>query len=391
MKGKESIEKLLQAIQKVVGKDAVPLHAPEFSGNEWNYVKECLDSTYVSYRGKFIDLFESALAQYVGINHVILVVNGTTALQVALKLAGVKPGDEVLIPALTFVATANAVSHCGAIPHLVESEEANLGIDPERLRVYLEENSDQRHGFCVNRVTGRVVRALVPMHTFGHPSQMDDLVHLARDFNLALVEDAAESLGSFYKERHTGTFGLLGTLSFNGNKTITTGGGGAIMTNDYLLAEKARHVTTTAKIPHRWEFDHDEVGFNYRMPNLNAALGLAQFEQLNFKLGQKRELFSRYETDLREISGVELFREPAGCRSNYWLQTILLSDEMSNQREQILEVTNEAGINTRPAWRLMSTIKPYQDCPRMDLSVATSLYNRIINLPSSPSVLKRTS
>lgn len=386
MDSAKSAEKILMAIQSVIGSEPVSLHSPEFSGNEWNYVKECLDSTYVSYRGKFVDEFESALASYTGVKHVVLVVNGTTALQIALKLVGVEPNDEVLIPALTFVATANAVSHCGATPNIVDSEEGNLGIDPERLRIYLQETADQVGGLCVNRKTGRVIRALVPMHTFGHPSRIEDILQVARDFNLALVEDAAESLGSFYKNRHTGTFGLIGTLSFNGNKIITTGGGGAIMTNDSLLAERARHLTTTAKIPHPWEFDHDEVGFNYRMPNLNAAIGLAQLEQLDDKLKRKRDLFSRYEAEFRFVQDVSLFREPVDCRSNYWLQTILLSDESSALRERILESTNKMGISTRPAWKLINTLAPYQNCPKMDLNVAASLYRRIINLPSSASL-----
>ena len=378
------VSQIVGAIREVVGPGPVALHEPSFDGNEWIYLKECLDSNYVSSVGKFVDQFELSLANYTGAKYAISVVNGTAALQIALKLAGVNRGEEVLLQALTFVATANAISYLGAIPHFVDSEESTLGIDDVKLREYLNANTEKQSGLCINKSTKRVIRALVPMHTFGHPSDLEQLLSIARDFNLVLVEDAAESLGSFYKGQHTGTFGLLGTLSFNGNKTITTGGGGAILTNDEALARRAKHLTTTAKIAHKWEFDHDEIGYNYRMPNINAALGCAQMEKLPEKISSKRELFKRYKEEFNLISGASIFEEPKNCQSNYWLQTLLLEDDSVDLRDSILEASNKEGIMTRPAWKLMSNIAPYRNSPAMSLESANSLYRRVINLPSSP-------
>jgi perosamine synthetase len=380
-------QSVLAAIRSVTGQGPVALHEPGFHGNEWTYVKECLDSTFVSSVGKFVDRFELDLARFTGAGYAVAVVNGTAALHIALKLAGVQDGDEVLLPALTFVATPNAVVYCNATPHFVDSEEATLGIDATKLREYLRANSEQRDGQCVNRVTGKVIRALVPMHTFGHPVDIDGMLAIARDFHIALVEDAAESLGSYYDGRHTGTFGLLGTLSFNGNKTITTGGGGAILTNDAALARRAKHITTTAKIPHAWEFRHDEVGYNYRLPNLNAALGCAQLEQLPGKLAAKKELFARYQAAFAKVDGVRLVAEPARCTSNYWLQTLLLDADHADLRDALLKATNEGGQMTRPAWTLMHELAPYKNCPRMGLDAAQSLARRLINIPSSPGLV----
>lgn len=376
-------DKVVNVIRSVVGKGSAVLHEPSFKGNEWLYLKECLDSTFVSSVGKFVDRFECELAAFTGAKHAVAVVNGTAALHIALKLAGVKANDEVLIPALTFVATANAVAYCGATPHFVDSEEATLGLDVAKLRHYLTSQTERRAGLCVNRQTGQVIRALVPMHTFGHPNALDGLMAIANDFNIALVEDAAESLGSYYHGQHTGTFGLMGALSFNGNKTITTGGGGAILTNDSELARHAKHLTTTAKLPHAWEYRHDEIGYNYRMPNINAALGCAQLEQLPKMIAAKRELFNRYQLEFSSVKGLTLVAEPEQCQSNYWLQTLLLEIEQANQRDSILKATNEAGLMTRPAWILMHELKPFSSCPHMDLSCAQSLVQRLINIPSS--------
>jgi len=375
------------AIRGVVGPGKVALHEPSFEGNEWLYLKECLDSTFVSSVGKFVDRFEDELATYTGAKFAISVVNGTAALQIALKLAGVQANDEVLVPALTFVATVNAITYCNAIPHFVDSEEGTLGIDTSKLRNYLQRNTSQQSGKCVNNLSGRIVRALIPMHTFGHPSDIDGLLSIANDFNIVLVEDAAESLGSFYHGQHTGTFGLFGTLSFNGNKTITTGGGGAILTNNEALARHAKHLTTTAKIPHAWEFRHDEIGYNYRMPNINAALGCAQLEKLSDKLASKRELFKRYQSAFAQVDGVSLFSEPENSQSNYWLQTLVLDGSESENRDLILESTNNTGIMTRPAWELMNNLEPFKGFPSMDLSTAKSLLERIINIPSSPGLV----
>ncbi|MEO1354095.1 MAG: LegC family aminotransferase [Cyanobacteria bacterium J06635_15] len=378
-----SVRSIVGALQKVVGVEPVPLHIPQFAGREWAYLKECLDSTFVSSVGPFVDRFEAELAAYTGARHAVAVVNGTAALHVALRLTGVQPGDEVLVPALTFVATANAVAYCGAIPHFVDSEPTTLGIDPEALRAYLKAIAEVSNGLCLNRHTGRVIRVLMPMHTFGHPVDLDGLLAVAQDWHLALIEDAAESLGSYYHGQHTGTFGLMGTLSFNGNKTLTTGGGGAILTNDAVLAKRAKHLTTTAKVPHRWDYVHDEVGYNYRMPNINAALGCAQLEQLPGFLATKRSLFAAYHSAFQGIPGVEIVQEPPGCHSNYWLQTLQLSPSLATERDAILSATNDAGLMTRPVWRLMHRLAPYRDCPRMDLPVAESLEQCLINLPSN--------
>jgi len=372
------------AIRSVVGAGPVALHEPRFAGNEWTYVKECLDSTFVSSVGKFVDRFEADLAEYTGAKYAIAVVNGTAALHVALLLAGVQPGDEVLVPALSFVATANAVAYCGAEPHFADSEERTLGLDPRALRDYLSTVAEIRGGSCVNRATGRIIRSLVPMHVFGHPVDIEGMLSIARDFHLALVEDAAESLGSTIGGRHTGTFGLMGALSFNGNKTITTGGGGAIITDDAYLAKRAKHITTTAKVAHRWEYQHDEVGFNYRMPNINAALGCAQLEQLAGLITVKRALFKRYEAAFRDISSVRVMTEPDRCRSNYWLQTLVLGADIACERDAIHAATNDAVLMTRPAWTLMHQLAPYRKSPRMALPVAESLEGRLINVPSSP-------
>ena len=380
---------VVAAIKEVIGEEPAQLHEPSFEGNEWNYLKECLDSTYVSSVGKFVDKFEADLAIYTGAKYAITVINGTAALHIALLLAGVEPKDEVLIPALTFVATANAVTYCNATPHFVDSEEKTLGVDAPKLRNYLEHNTTQKNGNCVNNKSGNVIRALVPMHTFGHPSNLSELVALADEYNLVLIEDAAESLGSFYKGKHTGTFGLMGVLSFNGNKTITTGGGGAILTNNETIARRAKHLTTTAKLPHKWEFIHDEIGFNYRMPNINAALGCAQLEQLSLKLASKRKLHDLYKDSFSKFEEIELFNEPADTSSNYWLQAILISKEFEYLRDEILSETNNAGYMTRPVWGLLNELTQFENCPSMNLDGARDLAKRVINIPSSPNLAGR--
>jgi perosamine synthetase len=380
-------EQVVDAIRSVVGPGPVTLHEPRIQGNEWNYLKECLDSTFVSSVGMFVDRFEGELASFTGAKCAVAVVNGTSALHVALLLAGVKPEEEVLLPALTFIATANAVTYCQATPHFVDSEDRSLGMDAHALRSYLSSTTDMRMGHCVNRITGRVIRAMVPMHTFGHPVDIDALLGISRDFNLQMIEDAAESLGSSIAGRHTGTFGVMGILSFNGNKTITTGGGGAILTNNSELAARAKHITTTARLPHSWNFFHDEVGYNYRLPNLNAALGCAQLEQLSSFLDDKRRLFNSYSVAFGEIKGVRLVAEPTGCRSNYWLQTLLLDESNAHQRDSILTSTNEKGFMTRPVWKLMHSLPMYSKAPRAPLPIAESLERRLINIPSSSGLL----
>ena len=382
------VEQICSAVRVVTNstgqsENFLPLHEPRLAGKEWEYLKDCLDSTFVSSVGKYVDRFENDVADYTGAGYAIAVSNGTVALHLALKLAGVSLGDEVIAPAMTFVATANAISYCNAVPHFVDCEEKTLGICPDTLRDYLKATTEIKNSQCLNKATGRVIRAIVPMHTFGHPCQLDKLLSVAHDFKLVMVEDAAEALGSTYCGKHTGTFGKLGTLSFNGNKIITTGGGGIILTDDKDFALRAKHLSTTAKLPHRWEYIHDEVGYNYRMPNLNAALGCAQLEQLPDFLRSKRDLFRSYQRAFTNVQQVELISEPENCSSNYWLQAILLSENQAEARDMVLNATNSAGFMTRPVWQLMHKLPPYKNSPRSSLPVSESLESRLINIPSS--------
>jgi perosamine synthetase len=386
-KGQDFVSQVVQAIQEVVGIGTVPLHEPEFQGNEWKYLKDCLDSNFVSSIGKYVDQFERNLEAYTGAKHAIAVTNGTAALHISLILSGVRPNDEVIVPALTFVATANAVVYCGGIPLFADSEEETLGIDPIKLRKYLANSTQQIAGECINKITGRVIRAAVPMHVFGHPCKIKEILEVCDEFHIRTVEDAAESLGSQYLNKHTGTFGLLGTLSFNGNKIITTGGGGAILTNDSSLAERAKHITTTAKLNHPWLYRHDAIGFNYRLPNLNAALGCSQLEDIEDKVSRKRNIYELYKESFQHIDGVSILREPVGTRSNYWLQTIILDNRNSSARDLILDASNKQGISTRPAWDLINSLTPFSKFPSMNTKVASSLTTRIINIPSSPGIL----
>jgi perosamine synthetase len=373
---------IVAAIERVVT-PPVALHTPEFAGNEWQYVKECLDTGWVSSTGSYVDRFERDLAAFVGTGFAIACVNGTAALQIALLLAGVQPGDEVILPPLTFVATANAVAYANAIPHFVDIEASTLGMDPVRLDAHLAEIVERRGDVAVNRRTGRRIAAVMPMHTFGHPVDLDLILEACRRHGIPLVEDAAESIGSYYKGGHTGNHGVVSGMSFNGNKIVTTGGGGAVLTSDPEIARHAKHLTTTAKVPHRWEYIHDELGFNYRLPNINAALGVAQLEQLDGFLADKRRLAERYAEAFADVPGVEFVREPEFARSNYWLNAILLDPEFAALRDPILEATNDAGLMTRPAWRLMHRLPMYADSPRTDLPVAESIEARLINIPSS--------
>lgn len=362
-------------------KEFIPLHAPIFQGREREYVLDTIESTFVSSVGAYVDRFELDVAAYTGCGRAVAVVNGTAALHMALILAGVRPGDLVIAQSLTFVATCNAISYCNAEPVFVDVDRHTLGLSPVALASWLDENARiDPEGVCRTIDDGRAIRACVPMHTFGHPVDLDSLVAVCERWGIALVEDAAESLGSTYKGRHTGTFGRLGTLSFNGNKILTTGGGGMILT-DLVLGQHAKHLTTTAKVPHPFEFFHDEVGYNYRLPNLNAALGCAQLEQLEIFIASKRQLAARYEEHFKGTS-IQFIREPHGCRSNYWLNAILCEDHQ--QRNALLKATNDAGVMTRPIWALMNRLPMYCHCRRGDLSNAEWLEARVVNLPSSP-------
>jgi perosamine synthetase len=361
----------------------IALHEPEFGGQEWAYLKECLDTGWVSSVGRFVDRFERDLERITGVAHAIATTNGTAALHVCLLLAGVGRGDEVLLPALTFIATANAVSYTGATPHFVDCEAQSLGVDAEALDAYLHDIADVGLDGCVNRRSGARIRALVVMHVFGHPCDLDALAALAARWQLVLIEDAAESLGSAYRGRHTGNVGVLAALSFNGNKVITTGGGGAVLTNDTALAQRAKHLTTTARVAHRWSFLHDEVAYNYRLPNLNAALGCAQLEQLPLFIERKRRLAERYIAAFAGVAGVRVLCEPRDTASNYWLVTLLLDEADLSRRDALLAALNGAGLMSRPVWTLMHRLPMYADCPRAPLPVAEVLDARIVSVPSS--------
>ena len=379
------VDGVLAAVRSVVGpaSGTIALHEPEFAGREWEYVKECIDTGWVSSVGSFVDRFERDLAAVTGAAHAIATSNGTSALHVCLLLAGVRPGDEVLMPTLTFIATANAVSYANAVPHFVDSEAVSLGVDADKLDAHLRETAHVVGGVCRNRETGAPIRALVVMHVFGHPCDLDALDAVARRWCLVLIEDAAESLGATYHGRHTGNVGRVAALSFNGNKVVTTGGGGAILTNDAALARRAKHLTTTTRTPHRWSFLHDEVGYNYRLPNLNAALGCAQLEQLASLVERKRRLASRYRQALAPVEGLRFLVEPPETSSNYWLNAIVLEPRHAGERDALLGALNDAGYMSRPLWTLMHRLPMYESCPRADLALAEQMQARVINVPSS--------
>jgi len=376
---------VVEAIAAVVGNAPrpVPLHEPEFSGNEWTYVKQCLDDGWVSSAGPFVDRFEKALAACCGTSAAVATVNGTAALHLALQVLGVRPNDEVIVPTLTFVATANAVTYCGAVPHFVDSDVRSLGIDAAALERYLRRTVDIESGVAVNRQTRRVVRACVPVHVFGHPADMDALGRLCGDLNIALIEDATEALGSLYHGRSCGGLSRIGVLSFNGNKVVTTGGGGAIVTNDRDLAARARHLSTTAKLSHAWAFHHDETAWNYRLPSINAALGLAQLEQLDIFVAAKRRLAARYAEAFVGVPGVRFVNEPPDTASIYWLNAILLDDDSGTTRDAVLKTSHAAGFLTRPAWEPMHTLPMLRNAPRAGTATAESIQRRLVNLPSS--------
>lgn len=358
----------------------IPLHEPKFIGNEKAYVTDCIDSTFVSSVGKYVDRFEQMMADYTGAKYAVATVNGTAALHIALKLVGADQGDEVITQPLSFIATCNAISYCGAKPVFVDVDRNTLGLSPDSLYSFLSANADQTSAGCINKTTGRKIAAVVPMHTFGHPCRIDEIARICEEFGIPLIEDAAESLGSYYQGRHTGTFGRLAAFSFNGNKTITTGGGGMIITNDEALAKRAKHITTTAKQPHPYEFIHDEIGYNYRLPNINAALGCAQMESLPRLLESKRSIALAY-LDFFSASNISFAAEPEQAKSNYWLNALVLEDKQA--REVFLKELNEAGVMSRPIWRLMNELTMFRDCQSTDLSNAKWLEERVVNIPSS--------
>jgi len=359
----------------------IPLHEPIFFGNEKKYLIDAVDSTFVSSVGAYVDKFEDMMCEITGAKYAIALVNGTNALHLSLLLAGVEKDDEVLVQSLTFIATANAISYCNATPNFVDVDKETLGLSPTLLKGYLDEIAEMRDGRCFNKITGKRISACVPMHTFGLPLYIDELVDLCNEYNIPVVEDAAESLGSYYKGKHTGAFGLLGIFSFNGNKIVTAGGGGCIITNDECIAIKAKHLSTQAKIPHKWEYKHDDIGYNYRMPNLNAALACAQLEKLDLYVENKRELSDLYYEFLKENKLLELLRETKNATANYWLNAVVLEDK--TERDNFLTFTNENGVMTRPIWGLMNKLEMFKDCPHADLSNAEWLEDRVVNITSS--------
>ena len=373
-------EKTVAFIQEAYNtKEFLPLHEPVFFGNEKKYLNECIDSTFVSSVGKFVDQFEKMVAEYTGAKYAIATVNGTAALHIALKLVGTDENSEVITQPLTFIATCNAISYCNAKPIFVDVDKDTMGLSPKSLKAFLVHETVQKDGACYNKTTGKKITAVVPMHTFGHPCKIDEIAIICNEYNITLVEDAAESLGSYYKGRHTGTFGKLGVFSFNGNKTITTGGGGMIITDDEALATHAKHLTTTAKVPHPYEYIHDEIGYNYRLPNLNAALGCAQMEILDTILKNKRELASQY-INFFTKQNIDFAKELQDTKVNYWLNAIILKDK--EQRDLFLKETNDNGIMTRPVWALMNRLNMFKECQSTDLSNALWLEDRVVNIPS---------
>lgn len=378
--------KIFAAVKEVLGEqdNFVPLHEPRFDDLEKELLLKCIDSTFVSSVGEYIGVFEEKLRDFTQSKHAIATVNGTSALHISMVVSGVDSDHEVLVPSLTFVATANAIAYTGAKPHFIDVEEDSLGVCPDKLRAHLAEILEKGNdGIFINKHSKKKVATLIVMHTFGNASDLDRIKDVCDEFNIDLIEDAAEALGTYYKEKHVGTFGKLGTLSFNGNKVITTGGGGAVLTNDDSLAEKVRHLTTTAKTPHRWRYFHDSVGFNYRMPNLNAALGVAQMEKLDAFLVSKKALFGKYEEVFKTVEGVELFSPPKYSGSNFWLQALVLSPEFKDQRDEVLEVLNDNGFMTRPCWEPLHTLGPFSNSPKANLDNTNDLVSRIINIPSS--------
>jgi perosamine synthetase len=380
---KQEFLAVLKSVLGESGSSPIALHEPNIGQRENELVSKCLASGWVSSVGEYISEFEQGLAKFTNSKHAIAVVNGTAALHLALHSVGVKPGDEVLVPTLSFVATANAVSHCGAIPHFVDSDPETLGLDPLALREHLRANASLRDGELHNTSTGRRISAVVPMHTFGHPMQIEALIDVAKEFNLVVVEDAAESIGSYVGGTHTGTFGRCSSLSFNGNKTITTGGGGAILTNDSGLAQRIRHLATTAKMPHDYEYIHDAVAFNYRMPNINAALGCAQLSRLDDFLSAKRVLAKKYSEGFSSARSMQFVAEPHGTTSNYWLNTIRLNKPDLSLRDELLVAARASGYICRPAWNLLHTLPMHESSPRAKLPVAQNLWQSLINIPSS--------
>ncbi len=375
-------EKTINFIKELYGNlEFTPLSVPVFVGNEKKYLNECIDTTFVSSVGKFVDRFEEDMARYTGAKKAVVCVSGTNALHISMKMVGVERNDEVLTQALTFIATCNAISYIGAHPVFLDVDKSTMGLSPDAVKAWLVKNAEIKNGQCYNKRTGRRVKACVPMHTFGHPVRIEELAHVCAEYHIELVEDAAESIGSKYKGQHTGTFGKVGAISFNGNKTITTGGGGMMLFQDEELGRLAKHITTQAKVPHRWEFRHNQIGYNYRMPNINAALGCAQLENLDRYIADKRQTAAAYAEFFQHVEDIDFFMEPENCFSNYWLNVALLQDKVSQQR--FLQETNDNGVMTRPIWELMNRLPMFELCEHDELDNTIYFADRVVNIPSS--------
>ena len=374
-------KKIVDYIKDLYGQDFVPLSVPKFIGNEKNYLYECIDTTFVSSVGKFVDRFEEDMAAYTGAKRAVVCVSGTNALHMAMMMAGVERDDEVLTQALTFIATCNAISYIGACPVFIDVDKQTMGLSPDAVKAWLFTHAEVKGGQCYNKQTGRRIKACVPMHTFGHPVRIEELAAICAEWHVELVEDAAESIGSRYKGKHTGLFGKVGVLSFNGNKTITTGGGGMLLFNDEALGAMAKHLTTQAKVPHRWEFRHDHIGYNYRMPNINAALGCAQLEHLDEYVADKRATATAYAEFFKQVDDIQFFTEPENCFSNYWLNAVILKDHEAQQG--FLQYSNDHGVMTRPIWELMSRLPMFEHCQHDELENTVFFADRVVNIPSS--------
>ena len=380
-------EKTIKFIKELYGnQEFTPLSVPKFIGNEKKYLNECIDTTFVSSVGKFVDRFENDMAVYTGAKKTVVCVSGTNALHMAMMLVGVERDDEVLTQALTFIATCNAISYIGAHPVFLDVDRSTMGLSPDAVKEWLTKNAEIRNGQCYNKNTNRRVKACVPMHTFGHPVRIEELANICVEWHIELVEDAAESIGSKYKGKHTGLFGKVGALSFNGNKTITTGGGGMLLFLDEELGALAKHLTTQAKVPHRWEFKHDHIGYNYRMPNINAALGCAQLEHLDEFIADKRATAAAYADYFKNVDDVDFFTEPENGFSNYWLNVVILKDRDAQQA--FLQETNDNGVMTRPIWELMNRLPMFEHCQHDDLKNTVWFADRVVNIPSSVRLVK---
>ena len=380
-------ENTINFIKELYGnQEFVPLSVPIFIGNEKKYLEECIDTTFVSSVGAFVDRFEKDMAKYTGAKRAVVCVSGTNALHMALMLVGVERDDEVLTQALTFVATCNAISYIGAYPVFIDVDKSTMGLSPDAAKEWLSKHAVMKEGVCYNTKTGRRIKACVPMHTFGHPVRIEELAAICKEYNIELVEDAAESIGSKYKGIHTGLFGKVGALSFNGNKTITTGGGGMLLFKDEELGALAKHLTTQAKIPNRWEFKHDHIGYNYRMPNINAALGCAQLEHLDDYIADKRQTAAAYADFFMNVDGIEFFTEPENSFSNYWLNVVILPDH--DKQLEFLQQTNDNGVMTRPIWELMTRLPMFEHCQHDDLKNTIWFADRVVNIPSSVRLIK---